>query len=115
MRTEEHPGIPACLCTNEFVRDGLRLDVSRISVIRTGLGRNCVDTWVLVACVDGRPWHSNVQNLSTPPIPNGLLTIPSGFQVTGTILKAPVSCDVVALLVCPSSAWFTLCIGPTAA
>jgi hypothetical protein len=114
MRSEEHPGTLACLYGNEFVRGGPRLDVSRISVIITGLGRKCVDTWVLVACVDGRPWHSNVQILSTPTIPNGLLTIPGDFQVTGTIMQAPVSCDVVALLVCPSSACFTLCIGPTA-
>jgi hypothetical protein len=115
MRTEEHPEIPACLCTNDFARGRPGLDVSRISIISTGLGRKYVDTWVVVSCVDGRPWHRNVQNLSTPPIPNGLFPIPSGFQVTCRILKVPVSCNVVAMLFCLSSACFTLCIGLTAA
>jgi hypothetical protein len=118
MRTEEHPEIPACLCTNEFARGRPGLDVSRISVISSGLGRKCVDAWVLVACVDGRPWHSDAQNLSTPLIPNGLFTIPSDFQVTWTILEAPVSqgrmrCCCTAGM--PIVHLIILCIDPIAA
>jgi hypothetical protein len=120
MRTEEHLEIPACWCTNEFARVRPELDVSRILVISSGLGRKCVDAWVLVACVDGRPWHSDAQNLSTSLIPNGLFAISSDFQVTWTILEAPVShdmaaYDVIALLACPLSTWFILCIDPIAA
>jgi hypothetical protein len=60
MRIEEHLEIPACLCIDDFARGRLGLDVSCILIISTGLGRKYVDTWVVVSCVDSRPWHRNV-------------------------------------------------------